>query len=85
MTFLIAGFLLIHFDAGLWWWVAYYLFVAFEMFGLYAEVKKNMLESKTKKSQLLKANGQPYTEADLEFIWKHGYQSALEMVQQTKQ
>ena len=42
MTFLIAGFLLIHFDAGLWWWIAYYLFVAFEMFGLYAEVKKNM-------------------------------------------
>lgn len=85
MTFLIAGFLLIHFDAGLWWWVAYYLFVALEMFGLYAEVKKNMLEGKTNKSQLLKANGQPYTEADLEFIWKHGYQSALEMVQQTKQ
>jgi hypothetical protein len=85
MTFLIAGFLLIHFDAGLWWWVAYYLFVAFEMFGLYAEVKKNILESKIKKSQLLKANGQPYTEVDLEFIWKHGYQSALEMVQQTKQ
>ena len=85
MTFLIAGFLLIHFDAGLWWWIAYYLFVALEMFGLYAEVNKTILEGKTKKSQLLKPNGQPYTEADLEFIWKHGYQSALEMVQQTKQ
>ena len=53
---------------------------------LIVETKKVLKEIKaSKKPQLLKANGEPYTEADLEFIWKHGYQSALEMVQQTKQ
>lgn len=86
MNYLIAGFILITFNAGAWWWVGFFCFVLLELFALIVETKKGLKEIKaSKKPQLLKANGEPYTEADLEFIWKHGYQSALEMVQQTKQ
>jgi hypothetical protein len=86
MNFLIGGFLLVTFNAGFWWWTAYFIFVLLELLGLIATVYNRYTELKDKKKpQLLKANGEPYTEADLEFIWKHGYQSALEMVQQTKQ
>ncbi len=86
MNYLIAGFLLITFNAGGWWWFGFFCFVLLELLALIVETKKGLKEIKeSKKPQLLKANGEPYTEADLEFIWKHGYQSALEMVQQTKQ
>jgi hypothetical protein len=86
MNFLIAGFLLINFNAGFWWWLGYFLFAVLHLISLIFEIKKEITTVKDqKKPQLLKANGEPYTEADLEFIWKHGYQSALEMVQQTKQ
>lgn len=85
MKYLIGGFILITFNASAWWWAGYFVFVLLELFGFILEAKKSILEVKEKKPQLLKANGDPYTEADLEFIWKHGYQSALEMVQQTKQ
>lgn len=86
MNYLIAGFLLITFNAGAWWWFGFFCFVLLELLELIVETNKGLKEIKaSKKPQLLKANGEPYTEADLEFIWKHGYQSALEMVQQTKQ
>ena len=86
MNYLIAGFLLVTFNAGAWWWAGYFVFVILEIFATFLEARKALKEVKqSKKPQLLKANGDPYTEADLEFIWKHGYQSALEMVQQTKQ
>ena len=86
MNFLIAGFLFVYFDAGFWWWFGYFTFVLLELLALVINILKtrNMLKDE-KKPQLLKANGEPYTESDLEFIWKHGYQSALEVVQQTKQ
>ena len=86
MKYLIGGFILITFNANNWWWTGFFIFVALELFAFIVESKKALQEVKqSKKPQLLKANGDPYTEADLEFIWKHGYQSALEMVQQTKQ
>lgn len=85
MKYLIGGFILINFNAGSWWWVGFFIFALLELFAFVLEVKNTLKEKQTKKPQLLKANGEPYTEADLEFIWKHGYQSALEMVQQTKQ
>lgn len=86
MNFLIGGFLLVTFNAGFWWWLAYFIFVVLDLLGLVANVLNQYKEkTESKKPQLLKANGEPYTESDLEFIWKHGYQSALEMVQQTKQ
>lgn len=86
MNYLIAGFLLVTFNAGFWWWFGFFGFVILELIAFVFETKKAMKEVKqSKKPQLLKANGDPYTEADLEFIWKHGYQSALEMIQQTKQ
>ena len=86
MKYLIGGFILITFNASAWWWAGYFIFVILEVFATLLEARKTLKEVKqSKKPQLLKANGDPYTEADLEFIWKHGYQSALEMVQQTKQ
>jgi hypothetical protein len=86
MNFLIGGFLLVTFNAGFWWWLAYFIFAILHLISAIYEIKNEMKTVKElKKPQLLKANGEPYTESDLEFIWKHGYQSALEMVQQTKQ
>jgi hypothetical protein len=83
MIFLISAFILWKFEAGLLWWITYAILVALQVWAIFYNAYKARKEVKPK--PLLKNNGEPYTEADLEFIWKHGYQSALEMVQQTKQ
>ena len=83
MISLIGAFILWKFEAGLLWWLAYAVLIALEIWTIFYNAYKARKEVKVQ--PLLKNNGQPYTESDLEFIWKHGYQSALEMVQQTKQ
>jgi len=83
MMFLIGAFILWKFEAGLAWWIAYGALVAAQSWAIFYNAKK--AKDEVKVSPLLKANGQPYTEADLEFIWKHGYQSAIEVITSTKQ
>jgi hypothetical protein len=83
MMFLIGAFILWKFEAGFVWWIAYGFLVAAQGWAILYNAKK--AKEQLKASTLLKANGQPYTEADLEFIWKHGYQSAIEVITSTKQ
>jgi hypothetical protein len=83
MIFLIGAFILWEFDAGILWWLAYAALVALQVWAILYNAYK--AKNEVKGSPLLKNNGQPYTEADLEFIWKHGYQSAIEVVTSTKQ
>jgi hypothetical protein len=83
MIFLIGAFILWKFEAGIVWWILYGAVILAECWAIIYNAKK--ANSKEKNSHLLKANGEPYTEADLEFIWKHGYQSAIEVVTSTKQ
>ena len=83
MISLIGAFILWKFEAGLLWWLAYAVFIALEIWAIFYNVYKARKEVKVK--PLLKNNGQPYTESDLEFIWKHGYQSAIEVITSTKQ
>lgn len=80
MMYLLAAFILWKFEAGFIWWFAYGSVIAIQSFAIIYNAKKEV-----KSSGLLKANGQPYTEQDLEFIWKHGYQSAQEVINSTKQ
>lgn len=82
MIYFVGAFALWHLDASGSWWVAYFVVIASEL----ALIIYNSFEkSKEAPSVLLKANGQPYTQKDLEFIWKHGYQSAIEVINSTKQ
>jgi hypothetical protein len=83
MMFLIGAFILWKFEAGFVWWIAYGFLVAAQGWAILYNAKK--AKDQLKASPLLKANGQPYTEADLEFIWKNGYQSAIEVITSTKQ
>jgi hypothetical protein len=83
MMFLIGAFILWKFEAGFVWWIAYAALVAAQIWAILYNAYK--AKNEVEVSPLLKANGQPYTEADLEFIWKHGYQSAIEVVTSTKQ
>ena len=83
MMFLIGAFILWKFEAGFVWWIAYGFLIAAQGWAILYNAKK--AKEQLKASPLLKANGQPYTEADLEFIWKHGYQSAKEVITSTKQ
>ena len=82
MIYFVGALALWHFDASGSWWAAYFVVIATELsliiYNSFKQVKKAP-------SVLLKPNGQPYTEADLEFIWKHGYQSAIEVINSTKQ
>lgn len=80
MMYLLAAFILWKFDAGFIWWAGYGAVIVIQIYAIIHNATKEV-----KQSQLLKANGQPYTEADLEFIWKHGYQSAQEVINSTKQ
>lgn len=82
MIYLIGAFILWKFDAGFWWWFSYGALLLAQLWAIAYNAYK---AKEDKVSPLLKANGQPYTESDLEFIWKHGYQSALEVVASTKQ
>lgn len=83
MNNLIGAFILWHLEAGIWWWLAYAVIGLLQIWA----IAYNAYKAKQDKavSPLLKANGQPYTESDLEFIWKHGYQSAIEVITSTKQ
>ena len=78
MISLIGAFILWKFEAGLLWWLAYAVFIALEIWAIFYNVYKARKEVKVK--PLLKNN-----ESDLEFIWKHGYQSAIEVITSTKQ
>ena len=85
MIYFIAVLLLWKLEASSSWWVAFFVIIITELILIiYNSWIKFKAENK-KPSILLKPNGQPYTEADLEFIWKHGYQSALEVINSTKQ
>ena len=83
MISLIGAFILWKFEAGLLWWLAYAVLIALQVWAIFYNAYKGKQEKAV--SPLLKANGQPYTESDLEFIWKHGYQSAIEVITSTKQ
>jgi len=48
MNFLIGGFLLVTFNAGFWWWTAYFIFVLLELLGLMANVYNRYTELKEK-------------------------------------
>lgn len=78
MVYLITAFALWKFEAGYQWWIAYVAVVALQAYSLFRNAKKAV-------EPLLKENGLPYTKEDLEFIWKHGYQSAVENINSTKQ
>lgn len=82
MIYFVGAFALWQLNASGSWWAAYFVVIAIELalivYNSYKEVKQYP-------SVLLKANGQPYTQEDLEFIWKHGYQSAVEVINSTKQ
>lgn len=80
MMYFLAAFILWKFEASVSWWLGYLCVIAIQIFAIIYNAMK-----KVQPSVLLKANGQPYTEADLEFIWKHGYQSAQEVINSTKQ
>lgn len=83
MISLIGAFILWKFEAGLLWWLAYAVLIALEIWAIFYNAYKARKEIKVQ--PLLKNNGQPYTESDLEFIWKNGYQSAIEVITSTKQ
>jgi hypothetical protein len=83
MISLIGAFILWKFEAGLFWWLAYAVLIALQAWAIFYNAYKARKEVKLQ--PLLKNNGQPYTESDLEFIWKHGYQSAIEVITSTKQ
>ncbi len=82
MIYFIGAFVLWELDASGSWWVAYFVVIATELALIVYNSYKKLKQSP---SVLLKANGQPYTNADLEFIWQHGYQSAVEVTNSTKQ
>lgn len=82
MLYFLTAFVLWNFDAGINWWLGYFMVMSIQAFALIYNSYKTVKEES---SVLLKANGQPYTQEDLQFIWKHGYQSAIEAINSTKQ
>ena len=78
MIYLITAFILWKLDAGLGWWIAYGVVVFIQSSAILYNARKGV-------KPLLKANGKPYTDQDLEFIWQHGYKTAEEVINSTKQ
>lgn len=81
MNHLIAIMLLIYFNAGWGWWLAFGAIIGLE---IYALIKTSLAKTK-EQSTLLRPDGKPYTEQDIEFIWQHGYKTAIQQLNSTRQ